>query len=177
MNLLVFEYASISEGMKTCDYALKNFMLNLVKHDIRCPGRYSCLLEGSEANIKRLGEHLMANTTQKCLSVKSVYHLSDGLLEARNTSVEPGAQEDLLIVETKHLVDSYYVLDQLIKRTALTQYAILDRLGLFGKGVVIVAGKSQSIKQGLSMTREASFEKMVWQSEVIQNPAMGSIRF
>jgi hypothetical protein len=119
----------------------------------------------------------MVNTTQKCLSVKGVYNLSEGLLDARNVAIEPVAQEDLLIVETKHLVDSYYVLDQLIKRTALTQYAVLDRLGLFGKGVIIAAGKSQSIKQGHDMTREPNFEKMVWQSEVIQNPSLGSIRF
>ena len=177
MNLLIFEYSSISEGMKICDELLTKFDAHLIKHDLRCPGRYACLLSGTPSNVDKMENHLKQSASLKCLTVRSIQNLDERILEMTNQPVSPQSGEDLLIVETKHVVEGYFILDKLIKTFVLGETAVLNRLGLFGKGVVIVAGKPQQIQSAYKMLKTPEFEKIVWQVEMITKPSFSKIRF
>lgn len=177
MNLITFEYSSISEGMKTCDALLKQFPVTLEKHDLRCPGRYACLLSGSESSVEKMEKHLLTSGSLKCLSVKAIYNIDEKVYQAANLPINPKTGEDLLIVETKYLVDAYSILDQLTTDYQLDQYTLLNRLGLFGKGVVMVTGKPQQMASAYQMLQTPKYEKIVWQVELVTKPAFDRIRF
>ena len=176
VNLIVFEYASISEGLKICDDVLTQYQLELVKHDIRCPGRYSCLLSGSDANVKQVERYLQSKPSVHLKSFKAIYNLREDLLKDVSNTLRPEPQEDMLIIETNHLVDGYYVLDQLLKRSSIRGFSLLNRLGLFGKGVVMVTGKTQSIQLANRVLSEPDMANLVWHSEVIQSPSFDIIK-
>gem|GEM_PF-2499768 len=176
MNLIVFEYASISEGLKICDEVLTQYQLELVKHDIRCPGRYSCLLSGSDANVKQVEQYLQSNASIHLKSFKAIYNLREDLLKEAGNTLKPEPQEDMLIIETKHFVDGYYVLDHILKRSSIRGFSLLNRLGLFGKGVVMVTGKTQSVQLASRVINEPDLANLIWHSEVIQRPTFDAIK-
>ena len=176
MNLIVFEYASISEGLKICDDVLTQYQLELIKHDIRCPGRYSCLLSGSDANVKQAERYLQSKDSIHLKSYKAIYNLREDLLKDVSNTLRPNPHEDMLIIETKHLVDGYFVLDQILKRSSISGFSLLNRLGLFGKGVVMVTGKTQSIQLANRVINEPDLVDLIWHAEVIQSPSFDIIK-
>ncbi|MBF4695917.1 hypothetical protein [Fusibacter ferrireducens] len=175
MNLMLFEHVSIPEGLKFTDFAIKNYQVTLEKHDIRCPGRYVCLLSGSEANLKNLSTLIAQKESLKFLDVKCLYHLEETILSRTNESMEPEDGDDLLAVETKHLIDGYYVLDLLIKRTQINQFSILSRLGLFGKGIILLSGKSNSIQMANAILGEDEIAVLVKSAEIIPKSSLEKV--
>lgn len=175
MNLLLFEHISIPEGLKFTDHAIKHYQVKLEKHDIRCPGRYVSLLSGSEANIKSLNHLIMTKESIKFISVKCLYNLSPSLMSKTNSALEPNFGDDLLVIETKYLIDGYFVLDHLIKRIDVDQFTILSRLGLFGKGIVMVSGKSNSIQMGLKALESIEIFPLIKSAEVIRKSSFEKI--
>lgn len=175
MNLMLFEHISIPEGLKFTDFAIKNYQVTLEKHDIRCPGRYVCLLSGSEANIKNLHALIIQKESLKFLSVRCLYHLDKRIMSQTNASIEPRNGDDLLVVETKHLIEGYSILDLLMKRTSVDQFSILSRLGLFGKGIIMLSGKSNSIQMALQILSENEIADLIKIAEIIPKSSLGKV--
>lgn len=143
-SMALFEFTSMSEGLKFTNDCLKNADLTLEQNRIMCPGKYVALLVGQTQQVETAIR--MAKDGYKTLvGCEKILKLHPKTMEVFNKEVAFTPNQNYGIIETKQFVISIKMADAIAKGSNVTLEKVYYRLGLVGKGMVIFSGSSADL--------------------------------
>lgn len=167
----LFEFSSISDGLKMTDHILKSSNVQIFKNEIICPGKYVLLIKGE---LKAVNNALDRAKEEKMYSMKKaelIANISNQVFKSINNKIDVLELDAVGILETKNYIISLVLADLMIKSSKVMINKIIDRLGIFGKGVIIYSGSTSEVNNAHNYVLASKYKDNIVRSNTIHKPA------
>lgn len=168
----LFEFSSISDGLKLTDIILKSADVQIHKNEVICPGRYALLIKGNLKSVSSALNTAKAENMKSLLKADIIPNVSDQVFRAVNASVVLDEVDSVGVIETKNYVISLILADLIIKSASVTILKIIDRIGISGKGIIIYSGTTSEVNCAHNNAISSKYTEDIIRSNTINKPAM-----
>lgn len=165
-SIALIEFSSMAQGIGYTHRAIKNTNVLLHKQELMCPGKYVVMLKGRPQALD-FAKGLL-NEVDTVIHSTFLYKLHPTVMASINRSVDYKKGGNYIVIETKYFVDSIALGDVLVKQTNLCVERVVDRLGLFGKGLLICSGSSSQLQLAKQVVTSADYEQTVVSVAVLE---------
>lgn len=166
----LFEFTSISDGFLMTDYILKGSNVRLLKNEIMCPGKYVLLIEG---DLRAVTNSINIAKEKKMYSMKKseiIAKISSKVIEGINKKIEGNKFDAVGVLETKNYVTALVLADLMFKNSKIEINRILDRYGIFGKGIVIYSGSTSEVNNANNFALTSKYKDNIVRTNTIHKP-------
>ncbi|PKM94725.1 MAG: hypothetical protein CVU84_09430 [Firmicutes bacterium HGW-Firmicutes-1] len=167
----LFEFYSISDGLKMTDIILKSSNVQIHKNEIICPGKYALLVKGEFKAVSNAVNRAKSENMVTMLKAELIADISNKVFEAINRNVVLEKVDSVGVLETKNYVMSLVLADLMIKSANITIQKIPDRLGVVGKGLVIYSGSTSEVSSAHNSAIASKFADNIISSNIIHKPS------
>ncbi len=171
----ILEFTSIAKGYFLLNEILKKYPVTLVKSQRICPGRFMIFLHGNTEDIN----NIINDSAEYFPSVIAVpiIGISDNTVQLlSNTKSEVIQTQSLGIIELKNAAYAFLAADKLYKKYSIQTLKLDYSFGLFGKGLLFIAGTLSDIYLSKQQLPDFIDKKYIVNFEVISNPESAIIR-
>ncbi len=151
-SMILVEFISIADGMSFTHTVLKNVGVTLAKQEVICPGKYVVLLKGHAQAVKTVEAYALPY--QSIIAKTVLLKLHGAVMTSINRKIEFSKGNNYAVVETKKYIHSLEAADIVAKNTNVFLEKVVDRLGLVGKGVLIISGTSADLRLADKLIRQ-----------------------
>ena len=167
----LFEFYSISDGLKMTDIILKSSNVQIHKNEIICPGKYTLLVKGELKAVSNAVTRAKSENMITMLKAELISDISNKVFEAINRNVVLEKADSVGVLETKNYVISLVLADLMIKSANITIQKIPDRLGIFGKGLIIYSGSTSEVSSAHYSALASKVADNIISSNIIHKPS------
>ncbi len=167
----LFEFYSISDGLKMTDIVLKSSNVQIHRNEIICPGKYALLVKGELKAVSNAVTRARDENMVTMLKAELISDISNKVFEAINRNVVLEKADSVGVVETKNYVMSLVLADLMVKNANITIQKIPDRLGVVGKGLIIYSGSTSEVTSAHNSAISSKFADNIMSSNIIYKPS------
>lgn len=166
----LFEFSSISDGLKITDVVLKASDVEIHKNELICPGRYVLIIKGNLKSVSTAINAAKAENLKSLLKAEIIPNISDKVFRAINKKIPDEGIDAIGVIETKNYVISLVLADLIIKNANVKVLKIMDRFGISGKGVVIYSGTTSEVNCAHNNAISSNYADDIIRSNKINKP-------
>ncbi len=166
----LFEFYSISDGLKMTDILLKSSNVHIHKNEIICPGKYALLIKGDLKAVSNAVSRAKSEKMTSMIKAELIPDISDKVFEGLNKNIDELNADAVGVLETKNYVISLVLADLMVKSARITILKILDRLGIVGKGIIIYSGSTSQVDSAHNCAIGSKYAENIVASNTINKP-------
>ena len=145
-SLGLIELRSISRGIKTTDEMLKSADVEIIMSSSICPGKYVILVSGNVGSVKNAVAVGVRVADTFLLKSYVITNLDERVIYALSKTNKVTEIKSLVSIETKSALASIKAADIAVKVSNVDIIDIRIKIGLGGKGILILTGELSAVK-------------------------------
>lgn len=145
-SLGLIELRSISRGIKTTDEMLKSADVKIVMSSSICPGKYAILVSGNVGSVKNAVATGIRIADTFLIKSHIITNLDERVIGSLSSTNKLKEIKSLVSIETKSALASIKAADIAVKVSNVELIDIRIKIGLGGKGVLVLTGELSAVK-------------------------------
>lgn len=145
-SLGLIELRSVARGLKTTDEMLKSADVEIIMSSSICPGKYVILVSGNVGSVKNAVETGIRIADSFLVKSSIITNLDERVIQALSSTNMLKEIKSIGVIETRTALASIKAADVAVKASNVELIDIKIKIGLGGKGIVILTGEFSAIK-------------------------------
>lgn len=142
----MIEFLSISKGIETCDFMLKESQVDILKSSTVCPGKYIVIIAGDTSEVKASMEVGKKNASETMVDALFIPNINEQVIPAITMVNQIDDINAIGVIEFYSIASAILAADTVTKSANVTLIEIKIGYAIGGKGVVIFTGDVDSVK-------------------------------